>query len=139
MGVSQERRQKLVIAILVVLAVLLLFGSVGAGVVGSGPESVEIEWLVPMFASAFGFLLAVGTIIEVLQSEPSKSYHTVRPWNWLLVPANGAFVGLALGLYGHRGFWPGFLLGFGLGALLLGFALLLNIVPQAVRRFAKPP
>ena len=138
MGVSQERRAKLVIAILVVLAILLLFGAVGVGVVGSG-ESAKSKWPVLFMAVSFGFLLVVGTIIEVLQRKPSRSYHAVRAWHWLFVPANGAFVGLAFGLAANdRGFWPGFLVGFALGTLLLGFALLLNTVPPAVRRFAKP-
>jgi len=137
MGVSQERRAKLVIAILGVLAILLLLGSVGAGLVASG-ERVEIEWLVLTLVSTFGFIFVVGIIVEVLSREPSKWFRPVRPWQWLLIPALGTAFGLLLGLADYDRFWSFFVFGFTVGTLGVGFGLLSHVVPPAVRRFAKP-
>lgn len=118
------------------LAILLLFGSVVAGLVGSG-ESVQSKWPVLTLAVTSAFILVVTTILEVLASEPTK--FIVRPWYWLLIPVDGPLLGVAIGLAdSDPGFRQGFVFGLAVGTIASVWVLLAITVPPAVRRFAKP-
>jgi hypothetical protein len=98
------------------------------------------SWALVFVALLTGFLLVVGMIVELRQSEPTKPV-SINRWLWpFLILGNGTVLGTALGLADDRPeFWNGFAFGFTLGVISVSFAFLVNTLPKALHRFVKRP